>query len=129
VNRRQFPLRAAYAMTFNGSQGLTLQCAVIDLRSDLFDGQLYTVLSRVRNCNDIRVLFAPNNEDRDTANIAQTKRSATFSEILPLLPSFSSSCICNNSILHVYKSPIASEGGLNLSYNMSLKLQIRHRTK
>ena len=53
VNRRQFPLRAAYAMTFNGSQDLTVQRAVIDLRNDLFDGQLYTILSRVRNRNDI----------------------------------------------------------------------------
>ena len=70
VNRRQFPLRAAYATTFNGSQGLTLQHAVIDLRTDPFaHGQLYTALSRVRNRNDIRVLFAPNNEDKDTANI------------------------------------------------------------
>ncbi|KAG2343361.1 hypothetical protein BDR05DRAFT_962865, partial [Suillus weaverae] len=24
INRKQFPLRPAYAMTFNGSQGLTL---------------------------------------------------------------------------------------------------------
>ena len=70
VNHRQFPVRAAYATTFNGLQSLTLQRAVSDLRSDPFaHGQLYTTLSRVRNRNDIRVLFAPNNEDRDTANI------------------------------------------------------------
>ena len=42
VNRKQFPLRAAYATAFNGSQGLTLQRAIINLRSDPFDDQPYT---------------------------------------------------------------------------------------
>jgi len=57
-------------MTFNGSQGLILHRAVLDLRSDAFAHcQLYTALSRVRNHDDIRILFAPNNEERDTANI------------------------------------------------------------
>ncbi|KAG1858989.1 hypothetical protein DFJ58DRAFT_701694 [Suillus subalutaceus] len=32
VNRRQFPLRPAYATTFNGCQGLTL--ALLDFRTD-----------------------------------------------------------------------------------------------
>ena len=55
---------------FHGSQSLTFQRAVSDLHSDPFaHGQLYTTPSRVRNCNDIMVLFAPNNEDRGTANI------------------------------------------------------------
>ena len=76
VNHRRFPLRAAYATTFNGSQGLTLQRAVIDLRSDPFDCKLYTALSRVRNGNDIRVMFAPVNEDRATANIVYIKDSS-----------------------------------------------------
>ncbi|KAG2045994.1 hypothetical protein BDR06DRAFT_965469 [Suillus hirtellus] len=45
VNRKQFPLRSAYATTFNGSRGLTLQKAVLDLRTDSFaHGQLYTAL-------------------------------------------------------------------------------------
>lgn len=45
---RQFPLRLAYATTFNGCQGLTLSKAGLDLRIDPFaHGQLYTALSRV----------------------------------------------------------------------------------
>ncbi|KAG1784745.1 uncharacterized protein HD556DRAFT_199881 [Suillus plorans] len=49
VNPRQFPLRPAYATTFNGCQGLTLARTVHDLQKDLFaHGQLYTALSRVR---------------------------------------------------------------------------------
>jgi len=59
VNRRQFPLRAAYATAFNGSQGLTLQRAIINLRSDPFDGQLYTMLLRVRTRNDLTMTEIP----------------------------------------------------------------------
>ncbi|KIK11055.1 hypothetical protein PISMIDRAFT_123396, partial [Pisolithus microcarpus 441] len=48
VTRKQFPLRLAYATTFNGCQGLTLQRSVVDLCKDPFShGQLYTALSRV----------------------------------------------------------------------------------
>jgi hypothetical protein len=47
IERRQFPLRLAYATTFNSCQGLTLDRVVLDLRTDVFaHGQLYT---RVRN--------------------------------------------------------------------------------
>src|SRR5882762_8436019 len=49
INHRQFPLRTAYAMTFNSCQGLTLDCIVINICSQVFaHGQLYTVLSRVQ---------------------------------------------------------------------------------
>ncbi|KIK34665.1 hypothetical protein CY34DRAFT_97558 [Suillus luteus UH-Slu-Lm8-n1] len=45
--------------TFNGCQGLTLERAVLDVRTDAFaHGQLYTVLLRVRNRDDIRALFS-----------------------------------------------------------------------
>ncbi|THH06394.1 hypothetical protein EW146_g9626 [Bondarzewia mesenterica] len=54
VNRRQFPLRVAYATTFNSCLGQTLDCIVVDVRSPVFaHGQLYTALSRVRNSNDV----------------------------------------------------------------------------
>ena len=58
VDRRQFPLRLAYATTFNSCQGLTLDRAALDLRSDVFShGQLYTAVSRVRNYSYIRRLM------------------------------------------------------------------------
>ncbi|KAG2743147.1 hypothetical protein P692DRAFT_20810564 [Suillus brevipes Sb2] len=70
VNRKQFPLRAAYATTFNGCQGLTLQKAVLDLRTDSFaHGQLYTAVSRVRCRRDVRALFGEDNEEKTTANV------------------------------------------------------------
>ncbi|CAG8496235.1 7053_t:CDS:2 [Cetraspora pellucida] len=47
VYRKQFPLRLAYATTFNSCQGLTLDRVVIDLRTHVFaHGQQYTALSR-----------------------------------------------------------------------------------
>lgn len=70
VNRKQFPLRLAYATTFNSCQGLTLSRTVLDLRTDPFaHGQLCTALSRVRNREDSLCLFGRGNEDRDTANV------------------------------------------------------------
>ena len=41
MSRRQFPLRPAYASTFNGAQGETLQTATVDIRQSPFlHGQL-----------------------------------------------------------------------------------------
>ena len=46
--RRQFPVRPAFAMTINKSQGQTLKYAGIWLRGDVFThGQLYVACSRV----------------------------------------------------------------------------------
>jgi hypothetical protein len=61
VSRVQFPLRLAYATTFHGCVGLTLDRTVLDTRTDVFThGQLYTSLSRVRNRAHTRLL---RNED------------------------------------------------------------------
>src|SRR5438046_8400149 len=58
VQRKQFPLRLAYATTFNSCQGLTLDRAVIDMRVPVFaHGQLYTAFSRVRRRRDVRCFF------------------------------------------------------------------------
>ena len=47
--RRQYPLRAAYAITVNKSQGQTLSNAILDLRTEPFShGQVYVALSRVK---------------------------------------------------------------------------------
>jgi ATP-dependent DNA helicase PIF1 len=50
VERRQFPLRLAYATAFNSCQGLTLDKVVLDLTTPVFaHGQLYTPGRRL-NC-------------------------------------------------------------------------------
>ena len=70
VVRRQFPLRLAYATTFNSSEGLTLDRAVLDLRQGVFaHGQLYTGLSRIRQRDDGRILFSATNVARLTNNV------------------------------------------------------------
>ena len=50
VYRKQFPLILAYAITIHKCQGLSLDCAIIDLSENLFsDGMAYVALSRVRS--------------------------------------------------------------------------------
>ena len=70
MQRKQFPLRLAYATTFNSCQGLTLDRAVIDLRVPPFaHGQQYTSISRVRHRDHIRSFFNQDNEEGLTSNI------------------------------------------------------------
>jgi hypothetical protein len=65
VCRRQFPLRLAYATTFNSCQGLTLSRVVVDLSQQAFShGQLYTCLSRVRQRGDLRILERESSDGR-----------------------------------------------------------------
>ena len=57
-SRRQFPLKTAYSMTINKSQGQTLTKIGLDLRSTAFaHGQLFVALSRARNRDSIMCLL------------------------------------------------------------------------
>jgi hypothetical protein len=70
VQRRQFPLRLAYACTLNSCQGLTLDRAVLDLTRPVFaHGQLNTGLTRVRTKTDIRILRDPAEIELPTPNV------------------------------------------------------------
>ena len=70
VHCLQFPLRLAYASTFNGCQGLTLDKTVLDLRTEVFaHSQLYTALSRIRIRQNIVVLYSEDHEDHTTKNV------------------------------------------------------------
>ena len=54
--RTQFPLRLAYAMTMNRSQGQEFQKVLVDLStSALSHGHLYVAMSRIRNAADIAI--------------------------------------------------------------------------
>ena len=68
IQRKQFPLKLAYATTFNSSQGLTFDRVVLDARCDVFaHGQLYMAISRVRSHHDA-IVYCP--DDRpDVANV------------------------------------------------------------
>jgi len=72
IRRKQFPLRLAYATTFNSCQGLTFDRVGIDARGDVFaHGQLYTALSRVRSRADAWLLIPP--DKHDVANIVYNR--------------------------------------------------------
>ncbi|KAL5704887.1 DNA helicase [Ranunculus cassubicifolius] len=64
MSRRQFPVRLAFAMTINKSQGQSVKYVGIDLRTPVFShGQLYVALSRCTSSKRISVILPP-----DTAN-------------------------------------------------------------
>jgi hypothetical protein len=62
--RWQVPLRLLFAGTVHRSQGMTLQRAVIDCRTQLWEhGQLYVALSRVKRPDDLCILLPPDTND------------------------------------------------------------------
>lgn len=68
--RRQFPVRVAFAMTINKSQGQSLKHVGLDLRISVFThGQLYVALSRCTSPLSIKILFPSDAIDCATPNI------------------------------------------------------------
>ncbi|KAG5554683.1 hypothetical protein RHGRI_012293 [Rhododendron griersonianum] len=69
MTRRQFPVRLAYAMTINKSQGQSVKFVGVDLRTPVFsNGQLYVALSKCTSFDHITVLL-PKEETDSTTNI------------------------------------------------------------
>ena len=54
--QKQFPVKPAFAMTINKSQGQTMQMAGLYLRPEVFThGQMYVAFSRVRQPTDLKI--------------------------------------------------------------------------
>lgn len=67
--RHQFPIKLAFAMTINKSQGQTFDYIGIDLSSQCFShGQLYVALSRVRSLDSICIKLHHSNADKTIQN-------------------------------------------------------------
>ena len=78
--RKQYPLRPAYASTFNGSQGTNLRRCVVDVRKSPFShGHLYVALGRVHTRHDIRVLTSP---ERCSAQGNALTKNVVWKELL-----------------------------------------------
>jgi len=57
LRRTQFPIRLAYCMSFNKSQGQEMDSVLLDLRNPVFThGHLYVALSRVRDASKVAIL-------------------------------------------------------------------------
>jgi hypothetical protein len=68
--RIQFPLRLAYAMTYNKCQGQTMKKVLLDISNPPFaHGHLYVALSRVTKYQDIKI-------------ICMSENNATYSELI-----------------------------------------------
>ena len=73
MSRRQFPIRLAYALTINKSQGQSVKFVGVDLHTPVFThGQLYVALSRCTSFDRISLLL-PRDEPNSTANIVYTE--------------------------------------------------------
>jgi ATP-dependent DNA helicase PIF1 len=69
LKRKQFPIRLAFAMTINKSQGQTLDQVGIYLPAPVFShGQLYTAFSRTKSFQQVKVKILPTDEQGNLLN-------------------------------------------------------------
>jgi len=82
ITRRQFPLRLAYSLSINRSQGQTFDnSVVVDLTKHCFmHGHLNVALSRIRDCNNIAVHIDHCDYDEENAMVITT--NVVYPEIL-----------------------------------------------
>jgi hypothetical protein len=68
--RTQFPLRLAYAMTIDKSQGQSMNKVIIDIRNSSFShGQSYVAFSRVRDANNVLLFCQSDQKDGSCLHI------------------------------------------------------------
>ena len=87
VYRKQFPLILAYAVTIHKCQGLSLDCAIVDLSQQVFSvGMAYVALSRVRTLEGLHlVAFDPKSIMVSSSSLKEVNRlRKTYRSDLPL---------------------------------------------
>lgn len=78
LSRKQFPVRPAFAMTINKSQGQTLSRVGVYLTAPVFShGQLYVAFSRVTNYHNLQVMAE---YDEDTQS--HVTKNIVYHEVL-----------------------------------------------
>lgn len=83
LSRRQFPIRLAFGMTINKSQGQSLGRVGILLRAPVFGhGQLYTAFSRAqkRDCIKIHIVDTPNVQGEFKRNAEKRILAGTYTD-------------------------------------------------
>lgn len=84
ITRRQFPLRLAYSLSINRSQGQTLERVVVDLTRHCFmHGHLNVAMSRIRNAHNIAVYILQSDYDEENKMVSTT--NVVYSEIVHAL--------------------------------------------
>ena len=83
LQRRQFPVRPAFAMTINKSQGQTFKHIGVYIRENVFShGQLYVALSRVGSRDGIKIMVKDGWKDtRDNACAGVYTENIVYHEI------------------------------------------------
>ena len=76
IYRKQFPVTVAYAVTIHKCQGLSLDCAIVDLSNNVFcAGMAYVAISRVRTLEGLHLsAFDPKSINVDNSCLEEVNR-------------------------------------------------------
>ena len=80
VYRKQFPLNSSICYNYYKRQGLSLDCAIIDLSENVYsDGMAYVALSRVRSLSGLHlVALHPKSIMVSISSLKQTNRVSGY---------------------------------------------------
>lgn len=109
VYRRQFPVSLSYAITIHKCQGLSLDCALIDIGSSIFgSGMAYVALSRVTNLNGLHLInLASKKIVADIKSVTEYNRlRAAYRPDLAVLPIPKKSVVAEKHVFRTSCQPM-----------------------